>query len=173
MQVLKFGGTSVANSKNINSVIAVIQQKLPTEKKMVIVFSAMGGITDALIHTAALAKAGDSSYKEMLQEIEHRYLNTVKELMPLDQQSSVLSLVKKKCNEIEDVCNGIFLLKELSNRTKDAVICYGELLSSQIIAAKLTSLGLNNTWKDARELIITNSAFGNATVDFTITNDKI
>lgn len=173
MQVLKFGGTSVANSKNINSVIAVIQQKLPTEKKMVIVFSAMGGVTDALIHTAALAKAGDSSYKEKLQEIEHRHLNTVKELMPLDQQSSVLSLVKKKCNEIEDVCNGIFLLKELSNRTKDAVICYGELLSSQIIAAKLTSLGLNNIWKDARELIITNSAFGNATVDFTITNDKI
>ncbi len=173
MQVLKFGGTSVANAKNIDNVIAIVQQKLQTEKQIVIVLSALGGITDALINAASLAKTGDSTYKDKLQEIEQRHLATVKELMPLDQQSSVLSMVKKKCNEIEDICNGIFLLKELSNRTKDAVISYGEHLSSQIFAAKLKSLGISNTWKDARELIVTNSLFGNATVDFPATNKHI
>ena len=82
-------------------------------------------------------------------------------------------MVKKRCNEIEDICNGVFLLRELSLRTKDSIISYGELLSSQIFAAKLKALGINNTWKDARELIVTDSQFGNANVDFALTNKKI
>src|SRR6185437_12063728 len=102
--------------------------------------------------------------------LEHRHLAAIKELIPLDQQSGVLSMAKKRCNEIEDICNGVFLLKELSHRTRDAIISYGELISSQILAAKLKSAGIANTWKDAREIIITNSEFGNANIDFAITN---
>jgi aspartokinase/homoserine dehydrogenase 1 len=77
------------------------------------------------------------------------------------------------CNEIEDICNGIFLLRELSERTKDRVVSYGELLSSQIIAAKLKSELGACEWKDSRELITTNSNFGSAAVDFAVTNKKI
>ena len=173
MQVLKFGGTSVANAKNMNVVVSIVQEKLKGDPKIVIVLSALGGITDALLEAATLASAGDVLYKEKLVAIEQRHLTTVKELIPLDRQSSVLSMVKKRCNEIEDTCNGVFLLKELSSRTKDSVVSYGELLSSQIFAAKLKSLGINNTWKDARELIVTNSNFGNANVDFLLTNKNI
>jgi len=173
MQVLKFGGTSVADAKNIQRVIGIVQQKLETESELVVVLSALGGVTDALLATATLASEGDSRYRERLQELEQRHLATVKELMPLDQQSSVLSLVKKKCNEIEDICNGIFLLRELSARTRDAVIAYGELISSQIFAAKLKSLGMAATWIDARDLIVTNTAFGNANVDFEQTNRNL
>ena len=173
MQVLKFGGSSVANAKNINSVVAIIQQAVKNDDTIIIVLSALGGITDALLEAATLASTGDILYKEKLHLIEQRHLNTVKDLIPLDQQSSVLSMVKKRCNEIEDTCNGVFLLKELSLRTKDSIISYGELLSSQIFAAKLKSIGIINTWKDARELIITNSEFGNANVDFVITNKNI
>jgi bifunctional aspartokinase / homoserine dehydrogenase 1 len=173
MQVLKFGGTSVANAKNINAVISIIQEKIHAGNKITVILSALGGITDALLEAATLASAGDISYKEKLLAIEQRHLATVKELIPLDKQSSVLSMVKKRCNEIEDTCNGVFLLKELSLRTKDAVISYGELLSSQIFAAKLKSVGIDNTWKDARELIITSSDFGNATVDFAVTYKNI
>ncbi|HEY5408770.1 MAG TPA: bifunctional aspartate kinase/homoserine dehydrogenase I [Ginsengibacter sp.] len=178
MQVLKFGGTSVANAKNINAVVSIVLDKLKehTESdnhRIAVVLSALGGITDALLEAATLASVGDLLYKEKLIAIEQRHLTTVKELIPLDKQSSVLSMVKKRCNEIEDTCNGIFLLKELSSRTKDAVISYGELISSQIFAAKLKSLGINNIWKDARELIATNSDFGNATVDFATTNRNI
>ena len=100
--------------------------------------------------------------KKNLQSIEQRHLETVKALIPVTQQSSVLSLVKKRCNEIEDICNGIFLLGELSVRTKDRIVSYGELLSSQIISAKLTTRGIENAWKDSRELITTDSQFGYA-----------
>src|SRR6185437_8422764 len=173
MQVLKFGGTSVANAKNMNVVVSIVQEKLRDDDKIAIVLSALGGITDALLEAAALASVGDILYKQKLIAIEQRHLTTVRELIPLDKQSSVLSMVKKRCNEIEDTCNGVFLLKELSARTKDSVVSYGELLSSQIFAAKLKSLGIDNTWQDARELIVTNSNFGNANVDFASTNKNI
>ncbi len=61
--------------------------------------------------------------------------------MPLTRQSSVLSLVKTRCNEIEDICNGVFLLSELSDRTRDKIVSYGELLSSQIISARFSATG--------------------------------
>lgn len=173
MQVLKFGGTSVANAKNINSVVSIIQQAVKNDNKTIVVISALGGITDALLEAASFASQDDISYKDKLQEIERRHLSTVKELIPLDQQSSVLSMVKKRCNEIEDICNGVFLLKELSLRTKDSILSYGELISSQIVAAKLKSSGLNAIWKDSRELIDTNSEFGNANVYFASTDKNI
>src|SRR5450759_511412 len=91
MQVLKFGGSSVANAKNINSVVAIIQQAVKNDDKIVIVLSALGGITDGLLEAATFASNGDISYKEKLHLIEQRHLNTVKDLIPIDQQSSVLS----------------------------------------------------------------------------------
>ncbi|HEV8079503.1 MAG TPA: bifunctional aspartate kinase/homoserine dehydrogenase I [Chitinophagaceae bacterium] len=173
MQVLKFGGSSVSNAENINNVVSIVQQSLKKNKNIIIVLSAMGGTTDALLSAAIIATHGDISYKEKLQIIEQRHLTTVKELIPVQHQSSVLSMVKKCCNKIEDICNGVFLLKELSQRTKDSIISYGELLSSQIFSAKLKSLDILNTWKDARELIITDSEFGAANVDFEKTNKNI
>src|ERR1017187_5791279 len=173
MQVLKFGGSSVANAQNINRVISIVKEAIKTDDKIIIVLSAFGGTTDALLTAAGLASKADISYKENHHHIEQRHLTAVKELIPLDRQSSVLSMVKKRCNEIEDTCNGVFLLKELSVRTKDSIVSYGELLSSQIFAAKLKSVGVDNTWKDARELIVTSSDFGRATVDFAATNRNI
>ena len=173
MQVLKFGGSSVANAKNINNVIEIVQQATKKNNNIIIILSALGGVTDALLEVAELASNTDISYKEKLHDIEHRHLTTVKELIPIDQQSSVLSMVKKTFNNIEDTCNGVYLLKELSQRTKDSIICNGELLSSLIFAGKLRSLDIDNTWKDARELIITDSQFGAANVDFITTNKNI
>lgn len=171
MQVLKFGGSSVANAENINKVVEIIKNK-NADAKTIVVVSALGGITDLLLKTAALAEANDESYKTVLQEIETKHLQTVKELIPVQAQSSVLSLVKTICNEIEDICNGIFLLRELSTRTKDRIVSYGELLSSQIIAAKLNAVDLQAKWKDSRDLIVTDSSFGKAAVDFAATNTK-
>jgi aspartokinase/homoserine dehydrogenase 1 len=171
MQVLKFGGSSVANAENINRVVEIIKNKR-TDVKTIVVVSALGGITDLLLKTASLAEANDESYKTILKEIEDKHLDAVKALIPVQQQSAVLSLVKKICNEAEDICNGIFLLRELSARTKDRIVSYGELLSSQIIAAKLNAVGLAAEWKDAREIIVTDSNYGMAAVDFTATNKK-
>lgn len=169
MQVLKFGGSSVANAENINKVVEIIKNRKAGTKTVVVV-SALGGITDMLLKTAALAEANDELYKTILQGIEDKHLDAVKALIPVQQQSGVLSLVKTICNEVEDICNGIFLLRELSARTKDRIVSYGELLSSQIIAAKLNAVGLAAEWKDAREIIVTDSNFGIAAVDFVSTN---
>ena len=172
MQVLKFGGSSVKNAANINKVIAIIKDKIKGDKTIVVV-SALGGITDLLLECSKLASVGDETYKEKLKEAEIRHLTTVKELLPLTRQSSVLSQVKTLCNEIEDICNGIFLLSELSERTKDRIVSYGEIISSQIIAAGLQANLGDCMWKDSRELIVTDTNFGAAVVDFDATNKKV
>ena len=172
MQILKFGGTSVANADNINRVADIIKTAL-TKDKTIVVVSALGGTTDMLLQCGALAATGDQSYKQLLQEITQRHLATIKALLPLTTQSSILSQSMQQCHEIEDVCNGVFLLKELSARTKDRIVSYGELLSSQIISTYLSSMDVKNTWVDARKLIITDSEFTRANVDFEKTNKNI
>ncbi|MGN6421112.1 MAG: bifunctional aspartate kinase/homoserine dehydrogenase I [Pseudobacter sp.] len=170
MQVLKFGGSSVANAVNINKVVAIVQQALEKDRTVVVV-SALGGVTDLLLQSGALAAAGDEQYKNVLQVIEQRHLEAVKALIPVSKQSSVLSWVKQRCNEIEDVCNGVFLLGELSARTKDRIAAFGELMSSHLIAARMSELGA--VWKDSRELLLTDSNFGNAAVVRDITDHAI
>ncbi len=172
MQVLKFGGSSVANAANIQKVIAIVQaaiQKEPT----VLVVSAMGGVTDNLLRVGDLASTADETYKVLLKEMENRHLEAVRELMPIQQQSATLSQVKQQFNELDGICDGVFLLGELSPRTKDRIVSYGELLSSLIISAKLQSLQVDQVWMDARKLITTNNHHGNATVNFAVTEKKI
>ena len=172
MQVLKFGGTSVANAENIDKVVTIVKQAVQREKTIVVV-SALGGITDTLLRAGELAASGQENYKELLQVSEQRHLETVKSLIPVANQSGVLSWVKQRCNEIEDICNGVFLLGELSARTRDRIISFGELLSSRIISERLKSVSVPNEWKDSRELIVTDSNFGFAAIDFPATNKKV
>jgi aspartokinase/homoserine dehydrogenase 1 len=172
MQVLKFGGSSVANAENIEKVVTIIKQK-STEAKTIVVVSALGGMTDILLECGRLASTGDETFKDKLHVAEARHMETVKALVPVTQQSRILSLVKTQCNELEDICNGIFLLKELSAATKDRIVSYGELLSSQILVARLVSLGIDAGWKDTRELITTDNNHTNATVDFSVSNEQI
>lgn len=172
MQVLKFGGSSVANAENIEKVVNIIQQRSAGQKTIVVV-SALGGVTDLLLNCGNLASIGDEEYKRKLQEIETRHIETVKALIPVTLQSRILSHVKTQCNELEDIFNGIFLLRELSLTTKDRIVSYGELLSSQILVSRLLSLGIDAVWKDARDIITTDSAHTVAAVDFNITNNLI
>ncbi len=172
MRVLKFGGSSVANAENINKIISILKDRSEKEK-LVVVVSALGGTTDALLNSVITASKGDEKYKEELRKIEDRHLEVVKQLVPVANQSRVLSMVMQHCNEMEDICNSVFLLKELTSRTRDRIMSYGELLSSQVIAAKFQCSGLENKWVDTRKLITTNSHYENAVVDFELTNKKI
>lgn len=173
MQVLKFGGTSVANAENITKVVKIVAAAVQKDKTIVIV-SALGGVTDLLLQSATLAAEGnEEGYKEKISLIEQRHFDTVKQLIPVASQSQLLSLVKKSINEIEDICNGIFLLGEVTPRTKDRLASYGEVLSSQIITSKLQFDGVAVQWKDSRELISTNSHFTHAAIDFEKTNKNI
>ncbi len=171
MKVLKFGGSSVANAKNIQLVSEIIQKNI--SEKLVVIVSALGGVTDLLIQTGAAASKGKESYKETLVLLEKRHLDTAKDLLPITAQSSILSSIKQQFNELEDICEGVYRLNELSARTKDKIVSFGELLSSKIIAAYLQSKGINTQWIDSRQLIKTNSNFGFAAVDFQKSNSLI
>lgn len=172
MQVLKFGGSSVAGAVNIAKVVTIVQAAIKKEATVLVV-SAMGGITDNLLKAGSLASVTDEAYKVLLKEMENRHLDAVRELLPIQQQSATLSQVKQQFNELDGICDGVFLLGELSSRTKDRIVSYGELLSSMIICAKLQTLQIEQVWVDARKLITTNDHHGNAAVDFASTEKKI
>lgn len=171
MRVLKFGGTSVANAENIQKVIAIVQQY--KQEKLVVVISALGGVTDQLIKAGALAAEKDESYKEVLETLEKRHLDTAKALLPVTHQSSCLSKVKQQFNELDEICEGVYRLNELSPRTRDRIISFGELLSSQILASYYGAVQQPHEWLDTRTLIRTNNHFGFAAVDFAVTNQQI
>lgn len=172
MQVLKFGGTSVANAKNIQLTIDIVKEKIKSDRTIVVV-SALSGVTDLLLNAGNTAAAGNQDYQKYIQDIELKHFEVVKSLIPIQHQSSYLSLVKKAINELEDICNGLFLLQEISERTKDRIAGYGEWLSSQIITAKLQLDGCNFKWKDSKELIVTNDKFTKAEVLYAVTNERI
>ncbi|MFM2361816.1 MAG: bifunctional aspartate kinase/homoserine dehydrogenase [Bacteroidota bacterium] len=172
MKVLKFGGTSMGSASAMKQVIAIVKSK-QNGKPVVAVVSAMSGTTDVLLNAGVLAAASDESYKELLKKSEERHLETARSSINVQQQSATLSMLKKLFNEIEDICNGIYLLGELTSRTKDKLMSYGELLSSQLITAAFISDGVNAVWKDARELIVTNANYGNAAVDAALTQQLI
>jgi bifunctional aspartokinase / homoserine dehydrogenase 1 len=161
MQVLKFGGTSVANSTNILKVIEIVRNALSRDTTLVVV-SALGGTTDLLIDAGKQASIQDSSYTEKLKLFENRHIHAVRELVPAGIQESLLETVTTKCEELSSIYKAVFLLKELSARTLDSIVSHGELLSSIIISATFNSKNIPNVWIDSREVIRTNSNYGMA-----------
>ncbi|MGI8469910.1 MAG: bifunctional aspartate kinase/homoserine dehydrogenase I [Pyrinomonadaceae bacterium] len=172
MKVLKFGGSSVGNAESIEKVVEIVKSAAQKDS-CVVVLSAMQGTTDALIAAGKLAESGDENFRAEIKEIETKHFDAARELLPVQAQSATLSFVKKRINELENICEGVFLLRELSMRTIDRITSFGEILSTRIVAAKLDSMQVENVWKDSRELIKTDSNFGFAAVDFGKTNANI
>nr|WP_288834227.1 bifunctional aspartate kinase/homoserine dehydrogenase I [uncultured Flavobacterium sp.] len=169
MKVLKFGGTSVANAKNIKLVLDIVLNKAKNDK-LIVVVSALSKVTDLLQLAASKAASNDESYKDIVAEIEKKHLDALKELIPVSEQSSLLSHIKRIINHLETILDGCFLLGELSARTSDTILSFGELLSSYIIAESLKQNLKNSSYKDSRELIKTNNNYGKAAVNFEVTN---
>lgn len=168
MKVLKFGGTSVANPENINRVKSIIENI--DADKVAVVVSAFGGITDLLLNTSGLASSQNLAYKKGLEEIEERHISGIKELIPVQKQSGILSQVKSDLNTLETLLEGSFLIGELTPKLSDKIVSYGELLSAYIISEFFKAEGLNAELKDSRELVITDDNFGKASVNFDATN---
>ena len=164
MLVLKFGGTSVARESAIRQVAQIIQSYAQKERIAVVV-SAMGGITDLLVNALHSASNREATYQTLISEIEKTHLDAVKSLIPVSIQSGVLSRVKQSINQLDALLEGAYLIGETTPRLSDQVLAYGELLSSEIIAAYLKSLDIDLTYWDARLLIRTNSKHGKAQVD--------
>jgi bifunctional aspartokinase / homoserine dehydrogenase 1 len=172
MKILKFGGTSVANAQNIKLVLDIVSNKAKKDK-LVVVVSALSKVTDLLQLAASKASNNDESFKEIVTNIEKLHLDTLKQLIPVSEQSGLLSHLKRIINHLETLLDGCFLLGELSSRTSDTILSFGELLSSYIIAEALKQNLKNSSYKDSRELIKTNANYGKAGVIFESTNALI
>lgn len=171
MKVLKFGGTSVANAKNIRLVKNIVAH---SNTKTVVVVSAFGGVTDLLLEAASLASTQQETYKEVVKKIEHRHIETIKDLIPITNQSKILSKVKSELNVLETLLEGAFFIGEITPKLSDKIVSYGELLSSYIISEFFISEKLDAHYKDSRELLITNTTYGKASIlNFEDTNTLI
>ncbi len=173
MQVLKFGGTSVASAENIGKVIAIVTRAL-AKGPVVLVVSALGGTTDALINAGRAAASGDESFRQTLRQLEARHLTAAEALLPTPAaQADVQPWLTAQFAELALLADGIFALGELSPRTLDRLMSYGELLSSRIVVAAFEARGTAAAWADSRQLIRTNSRFGMAQVDEATTGELV
>jgi len=170
MIVSKFGGTSVGSAKNINKVIQIVSNK---NEKTVVVVSAFGGITNLLINASELAKNGDVKYKTTLNEIKSRHDKTIEELFKEEDRDQIKKYVSKVLGQLTETLNGVFLLKDLSDKSLAKIVSTGEIISSFIIARSMKNQGLNAVLKDSRELIKTDSNYISALIDNNLTYDNI
>lgn len=173
MRVLKFGGTSVGSQEAIAQVIDILRRSVERDERPLAVASAMQGITNALLEAGVQASAGEESYRSSLEAIEHRHYEVARRLLSVRLQSSVLAGLKKMLNELDDLLHGVYLLRELSPRTQDLILSFGERLSCFLIAAYGDQEGLQTVFIDARTLIRTDDRFGNARVDMEITRTQV
>jgi bifunctional aspartokinase / homoserine dehydrogenase 1 len=167
MKVLKFGGTSVANAAAIKTTAAIILEHAKNDQIVAIV-SALGGVTNLLLEASKLAEIGKIDYLTIAKDLENRHLEVVSELMPADKQANINAQIKLLFNQLEDMLNGVFLIKELTPKASDFIVSFGEQLSS-IIVANYAEVAL----LDSISLIKTNRNFGNAVVNFEFTNANI
>jgi aspartokinase/homoserine dehydrogenase 1 len=169
MKILKFGGTSVGSAATLKALIEVVKQNLQQEEEIVVVVSAMSGVTNQLLIMAEDAVEG-KDFSTALASLEKRHFLIVKELVSLQQQNQVITKLKLCFQQLEDVLQGITALQELSAKTKDTVLSFGEKCSALMISRILRTVNENTEFLDASDIIKTDSSFGNAKIDFVQSN---
>ena len=172
MKVLKFGGTSVGSSKNISKVIKIVKEESASEN-IVVVVSAVGGITDKLLVAADKAINKDQSYKQDFEALRLKHIEVIDGLLSGEVHEATTDIVLEHLSRLEKLLDGVYLINELSPKTTDKLLSFGELISSLIIYEAMKSKGLNVQLKNSQNLIVTDSNFTNAAVNFEETNSNI
>lgn len=173
MRVLKFGGSSVSTPDRIKGVFKILKSYYSAGEKFTVVFSAFGGATDSLLKMGKLASERNSQYKELLAEFRARHENALRQLVKGPSLKAALVKLNEKHDFLEDVLNGVFLVKEASPRTLDYIVSFGERSSNFIIATALNEQGVPARYLDARQIIQTDDKFGGANVDQKVSFGKI
>lgn len=164
MRVLKFGGSSVTSASAIRQVLQIISKKHQDEDIHVVV-SALQGITNQLEEIAVKASQGGTDFRVPLGEVEDRHISIVRNLVSVEQQSSVITELKLLFNKLDDVLHGVSLTRELTDRIHDFILSFGERLAAAVITQALREMEILARYVDARNLIITDHQFGHARVD--------
>ena len=170
MKVIKFGGTSVANSKAIKFAFNIIKKN---KKRTIVVVSALSGITDTLSSMIDLAAKGDNSYNQKIDYLKKRHLEVINKSLKIESQKKLIYFLKIKINEIKELLASIEALGEFTKKSSSKILSYGEILSSKIIYEILKSKKLNITLKDSRYLIKTFIQNNRQIVDFDKTKKKV
>lgn len=170
IRVLKFGGSSISDSNRLQEALDVSQKRLSSGG--VVVFSAMGGVTDLLIAAAQEAAAGNSPH-DQVEKIRSRHIKVIYDLCPARNQSIVLTELQLLLTELEEVLHGVSLVKEFSPRTLDLIMSFGERLATTVTYKLLIDMGMNASLLDARKLILTDAQHGSASVKFNETVNLI
>ena len=152
MQVLKFGGTSVASAEAMFQTIGIVQKALE-EDRTIVVSSAISGCTDGLIEMGRLAAAREAAYQEKLALWQDRHNQMVGELVPEGYRGKTQKALNTLFEELSSILQGVFLLGELSPTSLSAVESFGELLSTRILTDSFLSQGISCRWLDSRDLI--------------------
>jgi aspartokinase/homoserine dehydrogenase 1 len=172
MVVLKFGGSSVADANRIKGVAEIVSGIHKKDKKVAVIFSAFGGVTDDLIAAGRLAGERKIEYLKVYDKIKLRHKHAISELH-LSKDKELDKFLDSSFVELHDLLHGVFLVRELSLRTLDFISGFGELLSARIISSYFKSKKISTAFLDARQFIKTDENFGSAHVDFKITNKNI
>ena len=170
MKVIKFGGSSVANSNAIKSVFNIIKKN---EDKIFVVVSALSGVTDTLSSMIDLAAKGDNSYSKKLNYLKRRHIDIINESLDIKSQKNLISFLDDKINEIKNLLISIESLRESTKKSCSRILSYGEILSSTVIYEILKYNKLKLVLKDSRDLIQTFIQNNRQIVDFKTTEKNV
>ncbi|WP_027470892.1 bifunctional aspartate kinase/homoserine dehydrogenase I [Saccharicrinis fermentans] len=166
MKVLKFGGTSVGSSESILKVKNIVESQ---QEQIIVVVSAVGGITDQLIKAANLAEKGEQECFDISSEVKEKHYKIISELFPLDQAQTIKYKVDQLFEEVSTIIKGVFLLKEVSTKSKAIIASFGERISSFIVSELIQGA----TLFESQHYIVTDNVFGKDSVDFETTETRL
>ena len=167
MKVLKFGGTSVGSVESILNVKRIVESQ---NEPVIVIVSALGGITDKLIKTSQMAVEGDSLYQKSFWEMEERHEEMINAIIPAGKKrDGLLAEVKSSLEELRSIFQGVYLIRDLSPKTQAAIVSYGERISSRIVATLIEGAA----WFDSREFIKTEVKQGKTCLATDITNKLV
>jgi aspartokinase/homoserine dehydrogenase 1 len=168
MKILKFGGTSVGSVESISKLLQIIENEQNQSGNPVIVLSAMSGVTNLLSAMADKAAQG-GTFSHELKELEERHFEVIKELLAVPKQNPVFTKLRILFNELEDLLQGVLILRELTPRTRDLVLSYGERCSTFMISKIAGQKSDEDVFVNAADVIKTDSSFGQARVNMELT----
>lgn len=172
MIVMKFGGTSVENERAIRRVGEIVRGRL--KQKPVVVVSAMAGVTDALVAMSKSASRGSlpQAFK-LLRQVKQRHLTAAAELVGAKESASLKEFIQSQCDALQEVLRGVAALGELSPRTTDNILSFGEVMSSHMVAAAFAGMGMNSVAVDSRKCVVTDAGHTRAVPQMEDTADRL
>ena len=172
LHVLKFGGSSLENVERIGTVVEIISER-SASATVIAVVSALGGVTNDLVKVAEQAALRRPEYERVYKEVGERHTRIIDDLVLEQERAAVAGVLEGYLADLENLLHGISLVRECTPRTLDSIVSFGELMSSNLVAAALRRAGIEARACDARQFVVTDATFGNARVNSELTAERV